>query len=614
DEGVSAQRVVKPGQVARVEQDEAESGQRSTDRYAKRVIVQQGDDEVTTQAARNLAAKHGENTAVVKAGPGGELEGLDKLAPTDGKVKVQVVGHGDPEGGKLGGADAQELAGQIKQVKGRLGEEAEVSKVALVGCKTACGTEDQPSLKQQVQAALAKQGTEVGEVKGRDTYVTVDQDGHKHDTDAGDQRALPKPQQKDAANNSTESGDVSEREQSSSAVLDRRDVSKRRSEELERQLTDANGERYRVVAEDSETQRSDINGSNLSDPEKLHHQIMSLDQKVRSEKSELERESSAYDARGIDYDLRKISFDTDVKRLKDKISGMPIKNREFFENIKDGFLTAKIMSNNEIGLDYIAVRIQDDEFTDFKNSQIQGHNNPQAKIKDWYNPIPHPWGLPIAVGSSKRARDITRRDGVDALNVALIPRGQLNETLHSAQADYGGNNTKSWVIFPLRDAIAKGGKLYPDTSAIGAGDHPFIITLPKGTKLDVEIQPVNTEPFSPQRGVVDTPTQSTRSALPSLDEQPIHGAPSTPKSMPDLTVVGTKMPIHEAQPTPKPAPVRKEPLSGAQYMVADRPDVAQAKQTISRVAGMNDAALKKAAAAGKPLTIKSKRSANGFVR
>ncbi|OXJ21434.1 hypothetical protein CFB82_41330 [Burkholderia sp. HI2714] len=611
---MSAQRVVKPGQVARVEQDEAESGQRSTDRYAKRVIVQQGDDEVTTQAARNLAAKHGENTAVVKAGPGGELEGLDKLAPTDGKVKVQVVGHGDPEGGKLGGADAQELAGQIKQVKGRLGEEAEVSKVALVGCKTACGTEDQPSLKQQVQAALAKQGTEVGEVKGRDTYVTVDQDGHKHDTDAGDQRALPKPQQKDAANNSTESGDVSEREQSSSAVLDRRDVSKRRSEELERQLTDANGERYRVVAEDSETQRSDINGSNLSDPEKLHHQIMSLDQKVRSEKSELERESSAYDARGIDYDLRKISFDTDVKRLKDKISGMPIKNREFFENIKDGFLTAKIMSNNEIGLDYIAVRIQDDEFTDFKNSQIQGHNNPQAKIKDWYNPIPHPWGLPIAVGSSKRARDITRRDGVDALNVALIPRGQLNETLHSAQADYGGNNTKSWVIFPLRDAIAKGGKLYPDTSAIGAGDHPFIITLPKGTKLDVEIQPVNTEPFSPQRGVVDTPTQSTRSALPSLDEQPIHGAPSTPKSMPDLTVVGTKMPIHEAQPTPKPAPVRKEPLSGAQYMVADRPDVAQAKQTISRVAGMNDAALKKAAAAGKPLTIKSKRSANGFVR
>ncbi|OXJ21494.1 hypothetical protein CFB82_41185 [Burkholderia sp. HI2714] len=189
---MSAQRVVKPGQVARVEQDEAESGQRSTDRYAKRVIVQQGDDEVTTQAARNLAAKHGENTAVVKAGPGGELEGLDKLAPTGGKVKVQVVGHGDEEGGTLGDANARKLAQQIEQVKSRLGEEAEVSKVTLVGCRTACGTEDQPSLTRQVQAELAKQGTEVGEVKGRDTYVKVDAEGHKIDTDDNNPDSLSK--------------------------------------------------------------------------------------------------------------------------------------------------------------------------------------------------------------------------------------------------------------------------------------------------------------------------------------------------------------------------------------------------------------------------------------
>ncbi|OXJ36646.1 hypothetical protein CFB82_11685 [Burkholderia sp. HI2714] len=190
---MSSQRVVKPGQVARVEQDEAESGQRSTDRYAKRVIVQQGDDEVTTQAARNLAAKHGDNTTVVKVGPGGELDGLDKLGATDGKVKVQVVGHGDPESGKLGGADAQELAGQIKQVKAQLGEEAQVSKVTLVGCRTACGTDEQPSLKQQVQEALAKQDTEVGEVKGREKYVKVDQDGRKSDTDDNDPQALPNP-------------------------------------------------------------------------------------------------------------------------------------------------------------------------------------------------------------------------------------------------------------------------------------------------------------------------------------------------------------------------------------------------------------------------------------
>lgn len=175
-----------------VESTERPLAQRRPDRYAKRVIVQQSDDEVTKQAAENLRNKHPKNTEVVTVRPNGELEGLDKLAPTDGKVKVQVVGHGDPESGKLGGADAQELAGQIKQVKAQLGD-ADVSKVALVGCRTACGADEQPSLKAQVQAELVKQGTAVGEVKGRETYVKVEHDGRKSDTHAGDSEALPPP-------------------------------------------------------------------------------------------------------------------------------------------------------------------------------------------------------------------------------------------------------------------------------------------------------------------------------------------------------------------------------------------------------------------------------------
>ncbi|WP_157379815.1 C80 family cysteine peptidase [Burkholderia ubonensis] len=72
------------------------------------------------------------------------------------------------------------------------GDGAMVEKVVLVGCRTACGTEDQPSLKQQVQAELAKQGTEVGEVKGRDDYVKVDQDGRKIVTTGSDPQASPK--------------------------------------------------------------------------------------------------------------------------------------------------------------------------------------------------------------------------------------------------------------------------------------------------------------------------------------------------------------------------------------------------------------------------------------
>ncbi|KWC18228.1 hypothetical protein WL48_03230 [Burkholderia ubonensis] len=172
---------------------QADTARRGEDRYAQRVIVQQGDDAVTAQAARNLVNKHPDNTTLVKAGPDGKLEGLEQIPSGTGKVKVQVVGHGDVEGGKLGGVEAPALARQIEQVKTRLGAGTDVAKVALVGCQTACASEaGQPSLKQQVQTELAKQGAEVGEVKGRQDYVKVDSDGHKYGTNKEDLEALGK--------------------------------------------------------------------------------------------------------------------------------------------------------------------------------------------------------------------------------------------------------------------------------------------------------------------------------------------------------------------------------------------------------------------------------------
>ncbi|MGC3030577.1 hypothetical protein ACPUER_36740, partial [Burkholderia sp. DN3021] len=48
-------------------------------------------------------------------------------------------------------------------------------------------------LTQQVQTELAQQGTEVGEVKGYDTYVKVDPQGHKQTTTGSDPQALPNP-------------------------------------------------------------------------------------------------------------------------------------------------------------------------------------------------------------------------------------------------------------------------------------------------------------------------------------------------------------------------------------------------------------------------------------
>ncbi|WP_143137471.1 C80 family cysteine peptidase, partial [Burkholderia ubonensis] len=102
DEAMPAYQV---GERARAEPAEGAAASRGQDRYAQRVIVQQGDDPVTAQAAQNLANKHPDNTTVLKAGLDGKLAGLEQIPTGPGKVKVQVVGHGDVEGGKLGGAD-----------------------------------------------------------------------------------------------------------------------------------------------------------------------------------------------------------------------------------------------------------------------------------------------------------------------------------------------------------------------------------------------------------------------------------------------------------------------------------------------------------------------------
>ncbi|WP_177316694.1 C80 family cysteine peptidase, partial [Burkholderia ubonensis] len=190
---------------------QAAIARREQDRYAQRVIVQQGDDAVTARAAKNLADKHPDNTVLVKADQQGNLIGLEQVPAGRGNVKVQVVGHGDVESGKLGGADAPTVARQIEQVKARLGEEAQVGKVALVGCQTACETDaGQPSLTERVQNELAKQGTGVGELTGRATYVKVDREGHKHDTIADDPDHLgPKrPTLKLITNNSAKEDDA----------------------------------------------------------------------------------------------------------------------------------------------------------------------------------------------------------------------------------------------------------------------------------------------------------------------------------------------------------------------------------------------------------------------
>jgi len=67
-----------------------------------------------------------------------------------------------------------------------------------------------------------------------------------------------------------------------------------------------------------------------------------------------------------------------------------------------------------------------------------------------------------------------------------------NKILHhdNLQSQYGGNENKSWVVAPLKDFLDKGAKVYPDQSSALRLGHPFIITLPETTKMNVDIYPV----------------------------------------------------------------------------------------------------------------------------
>jgi filamentous hemagglutinin family protein len=170
---------------------------RTKPQYEQRLVVQVGNDKVTQDAAHNLQGKHSNTVLVKRQGDGSYESVTGELSQLGGKTKVQVVGHGgvDNEGQRtLGGLDAATLARDVAkllpgaQAADPQGVEPAISKVTLVGCETGCGKD---SLAAQLQTKLAEQGTEVGEVKGRDTYVKVDAKGHKHDTTADDPQALP---------------------------------------------------------------------------------------------------------------------------------------------------------------------------------------------------------------------------------------------------------------------------------------------------------------------------------------------------------------------------------------------------------------------------------------
>ncbi|EFC9225878.1 type III secretion system effector ADP-ribosyltransferase EspJ, partial [Escherichia coli] len=56
-------------------------------------------------------------------------------------------------------------------------------------------------------------------------------------------------------------------------------------------------------------------------------------------------------------------------------------------------ITERVLSIFKIKRDFVAVRIQNNQFTDLKNKKIQGHQNTVASVMDWYNPQKNALGI-----------------------------------------------------------------------------------------------------------------------------------------------------------------------------------------------------------------------------
>lgn len=159
---------------------------------------------------------------------------------------------------------------------------------------------------------------------------------------------------------------------------------------------------------------------------------------------------------------------------------------------KESIITQEILSRFEISENFVAVRIQEDKFTDFKNKTIQGHKDTVAKVRDWYNPYQNYLG--INIGKLELSSDVAKKECRNAINVMLIEKEDFtNKILNkdNLQSKYGDDGNKSWVVTPLKVLLDKGAKVYPDESSSLRLGHPFIITLPETTKIKVDIYPVS---------------------------------------------------------------------------------------------------------------------------
>ena len=106
-------------------------------------------------------------------------------------------------------------------------------------------------------------------------------------------------------------------------------------------------------------------------------------------------------------------------------------------------ITQQTLSLFDIGENFVAVRVQNDKFTDLKNNTIQGHKKTLAKVRDWYNPYQNHFGMPM--GQLRSSSDIANEERRNAINVMLMEKNDFEKkVLHqdSLLSKYGGDEKK----------------------------------------------------------------------------------------------------------------------------------------------------------------------------
>jgi len=155
--------------------------------FGQRVIVNtDASNPVVNKAAQNLANKHPDTSVVIAPIGDGRVQVLSGVLVDGGSKKVEVVGHS--AGLKLGGLDSKQISDVVQTLAN--GGDSRIDKLTLVGCGTACAN-DGPSLVNQVGAVLHMQGA-LTQVKGYDSPIAVDVQGHKQPTTAEAADALGK--------------------------------------------------------------------------------------------------------------------------------------------------------------------------------------------------------------------------------------------------------------------------------------------------------------------------------------------------------------------------------------------------------------------------------------